>query len=339
MYQRTPSLFKKIYLLLFLIAIPGLSLAQGTADVLTNQTVVTMTKAGLPKSLILAKIQNSNTNFDVSVDAMILLKKQGVDDDVLTAMATKGSTGNIISASSANINGLSKNEVLLTKAESGIYSVDEKTGDPIEMDASVFSNSKTGSGILTAVTYGIAKTKQKAILSGAQANLQLSAKKPVFYFVFPHRAPGELGSQNSENVGFYNNASSPNEFMLVKFKVSGKERQIVTGSFNDYVGFSGGIDDKNKVPYRSVKISPGLYKVFFEAPLPSGEYAFVFAGTAANTRGEVPTQKAYDFSLSNGIKSTDDQNDMHMRGNKPPPPNPLSLFKKKSKDTTATTGN
>jgi hypothetical protein len=336
MYHFTFSRFIKRCFFLILILIPCICSAQAMADVLNNETVVTMTKAGLPKSLILAKIQNSNTNFDVSVDAMIALKNQGVDDDVLTAMATKGSTGNIISASATGVNGLSKNEVLLTKAESGIYCIDEKTGEPVELDASVFSNSKTGSGILTAVTYGIAKTKQKAILSGAQANLQLSVSSPVFYFVFPHRAPGELGTQSNENIGFYNNASSPNEFMLVKFKVSGKERQIVTGSFNSYVGFSGGIDDQNKVPYRSKKISPGLYKVYFEAPISSGEYAFVFAGTAANAKGEVPTQKAYDFSLSNSIKSSDDQTDM--RSGKPAPPDPLHLFKKKSQDTTKSTG-
>lgn len=319
---------------LILIGAPCICLAQTSADVITNETVVTMTKASLPKSLILAKIQSSNTNFDVSINAMIDLKKQGVDDDVLTAMATKGSTGNIVSASSANVKSLSKNEQLLTKAESGIYCIDDKTGEPIEMDASVFSNSKTGSGLLTMVTYGIAKTKQKAILSGARANLQMTNKAPVFYFVFPHRAPGELGNQNNENIGFYNNASSPNEFMLVKFSVSGKQRQIVTGSFNSYAGFSGGIDDNNKIAYRSVKISPGLYKVYFETPLPSGEYAFVFAGTAANPRGEVPTQKAYDFSLSNGIKASGDSSDPH--NNRSTHPNPLTIFKKKSNADTIT---
>lgn len=291
-------LFKGV-LLLFAFSFSSICFGQSNADVVTNKTVVTMTKAGLPQSVILAKIQTSNTNFDVSVDAMIGLKKQGVSDDVLTAMATKGSTGNIVSAGAT---GLTPLEITLTKAESGIYFNDEAAGQPLQLDASVFSSGKTGSGLLTAMTYGIAKTKQKAILSGAQANFQLKSKNPVFYFVFPHNSGTDLGNQLNNNVGFYNNASSPNEFMLVKFKVSGKQRQVVTGSFNSYSGFSNGIDDNNKVAYRFVKVSPGLYKVYFEEPLPSGEYAFVFGGTAAHTNGDVPTQKAYDFSVANDLK-------------------------------------
>jgi len=258
-----------------------------------------MSKAGLPKSVIIAKIQNSNTNFDTSVDAMVNLKKQGIDDDVLTAMTTKGSTGNIVSANSANITGASKTEILLSKAEPGIYYIDENTGQPQEIDPSVFSASKSGSGIFTAMTYGIAKTKQKAILNGSHSNFQLNNKTPVFYFVFPHRTTADLGNESSNSVGWYNNASSPNEFMLVKFKITSKTREVVTGSFGTYSGFSGGIDENSKISYRSSKISPGLYKVYFDSVLPGGEYAFIFAG-AANTRiSETPTQKAFDFSVKN----------------------------------------
>jgi hypothetical protein len=48
----------------------------------------------------------------------------------------------------------------------------------------VYSQAKMGSGILTSMTYGIAKTKMKATLSGNKANLQIEKKKPVFYFYF-----------------------------------------------------------------------------------------------------------------------------------------------------------
>jgi hypothetical protein len=53
-----------------------------------------------------------------------------------------------------------------------------------ELDPSVFSQSKQGSFLASALTYGFAKTNQKLFLSGKRANLQLSNHKPIFYFVF-----------------------------------------------------------------------------------------------------------------------------------------------------------
>ena len=45
----------------------------GAQEVLTNQSVVKLHKAGLPAEVILAKIRSSRTSFDTSVDALVSL--------------------------------------------------------------------------------------------------------------------------------------------------------------------------------------------------------------------------------------------------------------------------
>lgn len=60
-----------------------------TVETLTNAKIISMVKAALPKTAIITSIQNKPSNFDTSTDAMIALKKQGVPDDVITAMVNK----------------------------------------------------------------------------------------------------------------------------------------------------------------------------------------------------------------------------------------------------------
>lgn len=273
-----------------------------SSDVLTNANVVAMVKAGLPKSVILNAIQTSSTKFDASASSMIALKKQGVSDEMLSAMAAKGGSTNTSLASSTTYAGASKTETNLSKLDPGIYYANESNNKQDPLEASVFSQSKVGSGLLSGLTYGIAKTKAKAVLSGVQANLQVNNSNPVFYFIFPHNTGSNIGNESNANGGWYSNATSPNEFILVKFKVVNtskqKGREVVTGSFGTYSGFSGGIEDESKVTYRFTKLTSGVYKVYFESPLKEGEYAFLFAGTAATAVGSTTSQKAFDFSIT-----------------------------------------
>src|SRR5262245_21458725 len=64
-----------------LLATPGFA-----QEVLTNQLVVDMVKAGLSERVVVAKIRTSPTNFDTGTDALIALKKNGVPEKVIEAM-------------------------------------------------------------------------------------------------------------------------------------------------------------------------------------------------------------------------------------------------------------
>ena len=63
------------------------------AEVLTNQNVIAMVRAGLPESLILSKIQSTDARFDLSSSGLISLKQGGVSDTVLLAMMNRLNAG------------------------------------------------------------------------------------------------------------------------------------------------------------------------------------------------------------------------------------------------------
>lgn len=61
---------------------------------LTNVDVLRMFKAGLGRNTILLLIQKSKTDFDTGPDALIEMKKQGVPEEILTAMLSSKSESN-----------------------------------------------------------------------------------------------------------------------------------------------------------------------------------------------------------------------------------------------------
>jgi len=74
----------------FMVAMLALTIGASTVvraqETMTNDEVISLTKAGLAGSVIIGKIRTSKTNFDMSTDALIKLKQSGVGDDVVTAM-------------------------------------------------------------------------------------------------------------------------------------------------------------------------------------------------------------------------------------------------------------
>jgi hypothetical protein len=56
---------------------------------LSNAQIIEMTKVGLSKEIILTKIRQSNSVFDVTTDALIELKKANVDNEIITLLMEK----------------------------------------------------------------------------------------------------------------------------------------------------------------------------------------------------------------------------------------------------------
>src|SRR5262245_16040693 len=59
-------------------------------EVLTNQSIIGMVKAGFSESVIIAKIRASTGKFDTSTDALLKLKAEKVPDKVIEAMIGGG---------------------------------------------------------------------------------------------------------------------------------------------------------------------------------------------------------------------------------------------------------
>ena len=77
---------KTLWLLIVLVAVAvGLTFAQ-TKKPLTNADVLQMVKAGFEQSMIVKAIEANDTNFDVSVQALMDLKSAGVNQTIIEAM-------------------------------------------------------------------------------------------------------------------------------------------------------------------------------------------------------------------------------------------------------------
>ena len=287
-------MLKKLYYILLLVSIVHISNAQSTAT-LTNKSIIDLKSAGLSKTTIKTMIESSSCNFDVDLQNIIALKKKGIDEEILNSMMSKAGTAR--SESKANQVVVQGNDrkiiALLKKAGNGIYYYKADSQDIQELEPTVYSQVKQGSGILTSITYGLAKTNSKMSVSGDKANMQLINKQPTFYFFFDVEKKN-LGDQNAV---WFANASSPNEFMLIRFDINKSKgsREIVSGSYNAYSGDASGVDDGNRKAFKYKKIQPGIYEVYFENDVPPGEYCFMYAGTASGN-GTV-NSKVYDFGI------------------------------------------
>ncbi len=270
-----------------ILTIICLGLYGQSADTLSNKSIIDLTKAKIGKATQKSMIASSICNFSVDTKSIIELKTKGVDDEVISAMIDR-------------MNGTKQNEntqateesnliMRLTKEGSGIYYLlPDSTMQ--ELDPSVFSQSKQGSFLGSALTYGLAKSKEKMSLSGSSANLQIKDVKPHFYFVFTSTDK----NLNQQMPSWFDNATSPNEFILVKFSNKGKKnREIVTGSTGTYSGAVQGIDDGQKQSFKFKKIAKGIYEVSFEPSLQKGEYCFMYAGVLTSA----VSPKVYDFGI------------------------------------------
>jgi len=82
-------MIKQMCLCFAILVVTGVSasaMGQDSAEILTNDKVITMVKAGLPSSVIVNKIRTSKTNFNTSTDELIRLKQENVAEDVINAM-------------------------------------------------------------------------------------------------------------------------------------------------------------------------------------------------------------------------------------------------------------
>lgn len=85
---------KRISVFLIFAAILIMAVYVVAEEILTNETIIKMVNAKLGESLIINKIKNSKTNFDLSTDAIIKLKEVGVSEKIIEALMSGGEIKN-----------------------------------------------------------------------------------------------------------------------------------------------------------------------------------------------------------------------------------------------------
>lgn len=82
------SLAKVLLLLVLALAVAPGALAQGAPvrEVLSNDSIIRLAKAGFKESTIVSLIRSSPVSFDITTPKLVVLKKNGVSEKIITAM-------------------------------------------------------------------------------------------------------------------------------------------------------------------------------------------------------------------------------------------------------------
>jgi hypothetical protein len=281
---------RRTSLLLGLVLVLSLAIplqAQNGDEVLTNDSVITLSKAGLSSTIIVNKIRASKTNFNMSTDELIRLKQARISDEIVAAMfdATHRRSENTSTIGAGDVSNGNPNDPNAAH-EAGIYLLLKVDGKQkmVQLEPSVSKQQKTGGVFQSALTYGIAKVKFKAALNGKTAALQINEPRPVFYFYFEVKGAGLSTSS------YY--ATNPNEFSLVKLDAKSNTREVTVSQANAF-GAQSGTMDKAARAFTYEKIAPGVYKVTPQQDLTDGEYGFYNAAGVGPTGGA----KIFDFGI------------------------------------------
>ena len=252
-------------LVLVLVAAVSLSLPGATSiaqEVLTNDSVIQMVKAGLPEAVVIAKIKGTATKFDLKTDSLVGLKKAGVSDKVLEAMLAAGSASPAPTAAMpappapAVAAGSIKNQDVFYQLVGDQY---------VEMFA-------TSANLETNMAFF--QSKSEVVLDGRKARFRIKDKQPVF-------------------LSTYSSTDAP----LVRLKPgdSNDDRNLKIGS-GAFMPFGGtqkmGVRNEDKIAINIERDARGFYKVTPASPLPPGEYGFILATGFGAGSGKV-----YDFGV------------------------------------------
>lgn len=273
-----------------------LSVGAMAGEVLDNEGVVQLHKLGLGDEVVLEKIRSSEARFDVRLEALKRLKDSGVSGAVISEMI-RLSRG-VAEEQAASAAAARDANDPLADHEPGIYYQDEGGATPVLqlLEPTVYTQAKSGGFLKSALTYGIAKVKSKAVLSGPAAVLRVRSPRPVFYFYFDEKT----SSLGGAGLGYFSAATSANEFMLVRTEVKKNSRELVVGQFSAF-GAQGGVQEKSIQPFDFEKLRPGVYKVTPRADLAPGEFCFFYAGATPTATygysGPSGGGKVFDFGI------------------------------------------
>jgi len=260
---------------------------------MNNNDVIEMLGLGLADDVIIDKIHAASaTDFDTSIEGLKALKAAKVSDVVIRVMinphpAPAGAAiANKESAPPGDPNDPN------SQHDPGIYIYSKgKNGLQLTMlEPTVYSQGKSGGMFKSAMTYGIAKIKWKAVVKGAHANIKTADRGAAFYFYFEESSPGLSHAS-------FGGTTTPNEFTLLRFEEKKDSRETAVMQMNAFGG-SSGTDQKANTGFTFTKLRPGVYKVVPDAVLTPGEYCFLSStGIGAFGAGAAGASRLFDFSV------------------------------------------
>jgi hypothetical protein len=273
---------------------------------MTNQDVIKLVKAKISEDLIIAKIKQSKTRFDVSVDGLVALKEAGVSDNVIAVMMDPTAPAAPPPAAppsaaaapapppkpafpASNV----PKEVAPTDAHAAAKAAAAKpasvTSAPANYGVYIWSDGdlKPLGRVQTKVQISKFRSLLKSIpfvrqkvdinIPGAHSTSRYDLVRPTFFAFFPA----------SRDVS---------KFKLLQCKITGQrfdQRTLANAS----IMFSTE-QNQDEVP---CDIGPtavkDLYRIFPREDVSSGEFGFVEGNTGSKSTSNIEILDVYDFAI------------------------------------------
>jgi hypothetical protein len=238
---------KRIFLITLIMGFLLMAAPVFAEETLTNETVVTMVKAGLGEDLIIMKIKSSPSAFDLSTDSIIKLKTQGVNENILKAMMeTKGET-----------------------------TQGQKTETPQTKDAKpspygslfLYNNGKY------ITMYNVAAVLQEGTKNAIMRGLNMSLHDERYLIINGISAKLRLKSNSPITPVFYTRGNPAGSLIMVKLSQQPEKTRRYVILYRRPGSNSYETSDENKVSAIATPAEEDLFKLTTKDPLPSGEYA------------------------------------------------------------------
>lgn len=245
--------------------------AAAKTEVLTNKSVIDLSKAGLDEELIVSKIASSTCHFDVSTDGLVNLKKEGVTAGIIRVMMDKANGKTVIAATTEP----AKQTTAETKAPAAIgknvYAAAE-----LMNHVYFFNKASNAAQPLEKAVAGL-RTKQGMFsgssvwhVDGDKSNTRISQSETYSFII---------------NTG----SSALPELVLYKLKTGKNRREVANMKVGTFTGVTTGED---VISINISKLQEGIFQITPGKKLDKGEY--FFTGKPANGANSID---AYAFGI------------------------------------------
>ena len=267
----------------------------------TINDIKEMVSLGLDDELIIGQIESGNAQFDLSVNDILELKKEGATNDLISYLQKIAKVANQLQ---------------------GVYWMNGDKNVKINYTNMTDKQKKSFGGLATGVGGALAGraiggtagtvvgavagsatsvSTRSSIISGATSRNVINESSPVFYFYFPKVENNAFQTHSDAQAitDLFNNwwgtIQSPNEFALIKLKKGKSNRSMPDGMSLDLLGSASfNIPAGSNVDFEIEQINNYTFKVVTAEPLAPGEYCFYYKGSSEQF---IQNQTAYDFSI------------------------------------------
>jgi hypothetical protein len=237
-------------------------------QMLNNEGVIKMIKAGLSEDVVAAAVSSSPGTYDTTADGLVALKSAGATDKIMAAIVSRASgVAAPAAAAAANPSGLPSGI-----DEVGVYYKD-KSGNWAAIMPEVV-NFKTGGAMKKFMTNGIVKNDVNGHIEGKTAKTQVTF--PVVFAVYV-----------SEGTAI-------TEYQVVRLRQQSNSREFRSKT-GGVIHESGGAK-RDLVEFQPQKLAPRLYQLSLDAGAGKGEYGIIPPGSFSSAN-MASAGKIYSVSI------------------------------------------